>query len=458
MPRSIQWRIALAYSALIIVAMSVVSIVLAVDAQEGEGRVLRVTGIITVIVTALAVLLAFLIARRSTRSIRSITSAAQRLARGDLDYTVFTRGSSEETHELAEALNAMAGSLKTKLADSDATHQRLSAVLATMTDGVVLLDGELRLALVNPAATSLLAMSASPRQRFIEAVRDHEINRLVIRCQRLRRPDGLEIEFAPTQKFLNIVGMPMSNGDEEGVLLVVHDLTEARRVETTRKAFVANVSHELRTPLASVKASVETLEGGALEAPRASREFLERIRRSVDRMSRLVGELLDLSRLESGEDSLNLESVDIYRPIKEAAEHYREQARENEVDLVVQEEGPLPAALADEGRIHQVVVNLVENAIKFTPKGGKVWVGARNLNGTLEVTVRDTGIGIAPEHLPHTFERFYKVDKSRADTGTGLGLAIAKHIVQAHGGRIWVESRLGEGSTFRFTVPTASRG
>jgi len=470
MPRSIQWRIALAYTALIVAAMAIVTVILVLylrDELTADGaadtileRVITVTGIATVVVTVLAVALAVMIARRSTRSIRHITEAARKLAGGNLDYEVMTHGSSEETRELVDSLSAMAGSLKNKLAESNASHQRLSAVLATMAGGVVLLDGDGRISLVNPAASALLAMPSSPpkRQRFIEAVRDHDINSMVIRCQRLRQPDNLEIEFSPTKKFLNIVAMPLTGEHGEGVLLVVHDLTEARRVETTRKAFVANVSHELRTPLASVKASVETLEGGALEDPKASREFLERISRNVDRMTRLVGDLLDLSRLESGEDSLNLESVDIYRPIKEAVELYKTQANDRGVELSVSSSGGLPPALADEGRIQQVVANLVENAVKFTPRGGKVQVDARSINGALEVTVRDTGIGIAPEHLPHTFERFYKVDRSRSDTGTGLGLAIAKHIVQAHGGRIWVESNLGEGSTFGFTLPTASRG
>jgi two-component system phosphate regulon sensor histidine kinase PhoR len=469
MPRSIQWRIALAYAALIVAAMAMVTLVLVLDlrdeliADPGDGnaleRVLRVTGTATVVVTALAVVIAVIIARRSTRSIRHITEAARRLAGGNLDYHVLAPGSSEETRELVDSLNAMAGSLKDKLAEANATHQRLSAVLATMTGGVVLLDANGRISLVNPAASALLAMpTSSPRgQRFIEAVRDHEINSMVIRCQRLRQPDSLEIEFAPSKKFLNIVAMPLSGQYGEGMLLVVHDLTEARRVEITRKAFVANVSHELRTPLASVKASVETLEGGALDDAKASREFLERIRRNADRMSRLVGDLLDLSRLESGEDSLNLESIDIYRPINEAAELHKRQAEEKGVELMVLRGESIPPALADESRIQQVIINLVENAVKFTPRGGRVLVVARSANGAVEVTIQDTGIGIASEHLPHAFERFYKVDRSRSDTGTGLGLAIAKHIVQAHGGRIWAESNLGEGSTFGFTLPAANR-
>jgi two-component system phosphate regulon sensor histidine kinase PhoR len=460
----------MAYTTLIVAAMAIVTLVLVLDLRDelvtdpdgsdALGHVLAVTGAATVVVTLLAVGLAVMIARRSTRSIRHITDAARKLAGGNLDYEVLAPGSSEETRELVDSLNAMARNLKNKLSEADASHQRLSAVLATMADGVVLLDSGGRISLVNPAASALLAMRESWQkgQRFIEAVRDHDINSVVIRCQRLRQPDSLEIEFSPTKKFLNIVAMPLSGGHGEGVLLVVHDLTEARRVETTRKAFVANVSHELRTPLASVKASVETLEGGALEDPKASKEFLERIRRNVDRMGRLVGDLLDLSRLESGEDSLNLESVDIYNAIGEATELHKGQAEDKGVELLVERGNPLPPALADESRIQQVVMNLVENAVKFTPRGGRVLVGARSVNGAVEVTVKDTGVGIAPEHLPHAFERFYKVDKSRSDTGTGLGLAIAKHIVQAHGGRIWVESSLGEGSTFGFTVPSASRG
>lgn len=463
-PQSIQWRIALAYTGLILVAMTAVTLFLVFDFQgqqvvDDQGRsvtsrVVQTTAVATAIVAALSVLLAVLIVRRSTRSLRSLTNAASYLARGDLDHRV-PLGSVPETRELAEALNAMTANLKRILTDFSNEHDKLSAVLATMTDGVVLLDGEARISLVNPAAQDLLGLSAVRQEgeRFIEMVRDHEINGLVSRCQETRNPQHVELRLAQGQRYLSVIAIPLALQREEGVLLTLHDLTQAHRVETTRREFVANVSHELRTPLASIKASAETLVGGASDDPVASREFLDRIVINVDRMSRLVEELLDLSRLESGEASLNLSSIDIYQPIREVVELYQERAQAQGVVLNVDEALQLPAAVADVARLQQVLSNLVENAVKFTPVGGRVSISARSRDGWLEVSVIDTGIGMAPEHLPHAFERFYKVDRSTNQEGTGLGLAIAKHIVQAHGGRIWAESRVGEGSIFTFTIP-----
>ena len=463
-PRSIQWRIALAYIGLILVAMAAVTIFLVVDLQDqlvvdaqgasAVNRIILTTVVATAIVAILAVWLAFLIARRSTRSIRSLTEASQRLAGGDLDHRV-PAGSSTETHELAEAFNSMAANLKRMLTSFSTEHDKLSAILATMTDGVVLIDGQGGMALVNPAAQDLLSLPVAQGsvQRFAEVVRDHELNSLVSQCQASGELQHLEFEMAPGRHFVSVIATPMTSDIDEGVLLVLHDLTQARRVETTRREFVANVSHELRTPLASVRAAVETLENGALDETAIARQFLDRIHRDLDRMTQIVEDLLNLSRLESGEVRLNLRSIAIHRPILEAIELYREQALAQGVDLSMGEGDHLPPAVADEARLQQVLCNLLENAVKFTPPGGRVWVEARERNGEMEVSVKDTGVGIPPEHLPHAFERFYKVDRYTDHGGTGLGLAIAKHIVQAHGGRIWAESRVGEGSTFTFTVP-----
>ncbi len=454
-PRSIQWRIALAYMLLILAAMTVVTVFLVVDAQgSNSGRIIRTTGIAAAVVAFLAVVLAYLIARRSTRSIRNLTDAARKLAAGDLDHRI-PAGSSEETQELAEAFNAMAAALKQMITESSSQRDRLSTVLATMSDGVVLIDASGNISLQNPAAEELLALSApqSSVARFVEVVRDHELNSLVALCQQAGSPQHLELELSPSRRYLSVIASPLASPAGDRVLLVLHDLTQARRVETTRREFVANVSHELRTPLASVKAAVETLENGALAEPDVAAQFMERIHRNVDRMTRMVEELLNLSRLESGEAVLHLESLDIHKPLAEAVELHRPLANARNVRLSVQPAVGLPRAIGDEARLQQVVSNLVENAVKFTGPGGTVRVDTLANNGNIEVQVKDSGVGIAPEHLPHAFERFYKIDRSREDRGTGLGLAIAKHIVEAHGGRIWAESREGEGSTFSFTVP-----
>ncbi len=459
-PRSPQWRMALAYGGLILAVMAAATLLLVLlDRGASAGRVLLIMATATAAALGLSTLLAAAIAQRGARPLRQLTAAARRLAQGDLDHTV-PGGLAPETRELAQALNAMTVSLKRILTDYASERDKLSAILATMNDGVALLDEQGGIILVNPAASEFLGFPAGVQegQRFIEIVRDHELSALVSQCREAGGPRSLELQLAPERRHLSVIAAPLSLQGQECVLLVLHDLTQARRVETTRREFLANVSHELRTPLASIKASAETLVEGAKDDPAASRQFLDRISLNVDRMSLLVEELLDLSRLESGEVKLNLSGVDVHKGIAEALETHGERANSLGVELRADPTGPLPLALADGPRLRQALSNLVENAVKFTPAGGRVSIGARSRRGWLEISVADLGIGMSPEDVPHVFERFYKVDRPFNQSGVGLGLAIAKHIVQSHGGRIWVESRMGEGSVFTFTVPAVKDG
>lgn len=237
----------------------------------------------------------------------------------------------------------------------------------------------------------------------------------------------------------------------------MQDVTELRRTETVRREFVGNVSHELRTPLASLKALVETLEEGALDDPPAARDFLAQMHVEVDSLAQLVQELLELSRIESGQETLRPETVRPSGLLEEAARRLRRQAERADVSLSVETVTDLPNVRADPALIERVLINLIHNALKFTPRNGRITLGADLCPEGVCLYVSDTGIGIEPEDAQRIFERFYKVDRSRASGGTGLGLAIAKHIVQAHGGRIWAESA-GEsmGSTFRFVLPVAA--
>jgi len=226
-------------------------------------------------------------------------------------------------------------------------------------------------------------------------------------------------------------------------------------LETVRRDFVSNISHELRTPLASLKALSETLRDGALEDPPAARRFIDRMEVEVDALAQMVQELLELSRIESGQVPMRLAPASLADVIVPAVERLRPQAERAGIDLAVEIDAEAPVVLADVERIQQVVTNLVHNAIKFTPVGGSVWVRAATRSDEAVVFVQDTGAGIAADDLPRIFERFYKADRARAGGGTGLGLAIARHIVQAHGGEVGVESVEGRGSTFRFTLPLA---
>jgi two-component system phosphate regulon sensor histidine kinase PhoR len=222
-----------------------------------------------------------------------------------------------------------------------------------------------------------------------------------------------------------------------------------------RRDFISNVSHELRTPLAAIKALTETLQAGALEDPPAAQRFLMQMETEVDSLSLMVSELLELSRIESGRVPLNLAPTRPMEIVNQAQERLHLQAERAGLTLKMEYPDELPDVMADASRVQQVVVNLLHNAIKFTPTGGQVTVSAEPYNDYICFTVEDTGIGISKEDLPRIFERFYKADRSRTTSGTGLGLAIARHLVEAHGGRIWAESEIGKGSAFHFTIPLA---
>jgi two-component system phosphate regulon sensor histidine kinase PhoR len=261
----------------------------------------------------------------------------------------------------------------------------------------------------------------------------------------------------PDRRYLRVTVAPVSGDGEWAALVVVADLTDARRLEDMRRDFVANVSHELRTPLASIKAAIETLGGGALDEPAAAREFLSRADAEVDRMVHMVEELLELSRIESGEVPLVRERVDLGAVAAAAVDRLALQAEKAGVSLALEVASGLPAVVGDSVRLEQAVVNLVDNAVKFTPEGGTVRVRAYAFGGGVVVEVRDSGRGIDPADLPRIFERFYKADRARWRGGSGLGLAVVRHTVEAHGGLVQVESSPGAGSTFRLRIP-AGRG
>ena len=319
-------------------------------------------------------------------------------------------------------------------------------------------DVQGRLIAANPAMRSLMGGTETSQGRsFIESLRHPKLQELLASVLKEGQGRLLEVTlFNPGELHFEAHAVPLREGSRSvGALLVLHDITRLRNLEKVRRDFVANVSHELRTPLASIRGFAETLRDGALDDLEHRVEFVEAIEKDAQRLSALVEDLLDLSAIESGQRQPVRQPVDLPALAREAALSLRPLAERRNVAIVVEAAPAMPAARADRAQIKQVLSNLLDNAVKFNHEGGRVTVSARAEGPLAVVTIADTGPGIPPEDLPRVFERFYRVDKARSSEvgGTGLGLSIAKHIVEANGGGISVESRLGEGAVFRFTLP-----
>ena len=461
LPRSLQWRLALANAALalLVTVAASVAVVLLVRRSEPDadlGPVITTAVVAIVAATVIALAIGYLLSRRTSRSVRSVTEGARRLSGGDLGHRVESL-TQDETLDLADAFNNMASTLRTTIQNLSSERNKLSAILETMADGVVMIGPQGGVELVNQVARELLEIDHKDvlGRSFMELARDHELHRLVSRSLETNALQFGEVEHRP-RRFVSAIAIPLGDDtDRSGAILTLHDLTRVRRLDTTRREFVSNVSHELRNPLASIKAAVETLQNGAVSEPDTARNFLVRIEGDLERMINMADELLELSRLESGQAPLHLYPMHMPSLLKEVQDNMKEAALLRGVDLAVDAPDSLPPATGDWEKLRQVVVNLVHNSLKFTPSGGSVRLWAAPDGENVKVEVRDTGVGISPDHLPHVFERFYKVDRSRRDEGTGLGLAIVKHIVQLHGGDVDVKSEERSGSVFSFTIPRA---
>jgi two-component system phosphate regulon sensor histidine kinase PhoR len=394
---------------------------------------------------ALSILLAAWLGWRYFNLRRGIRALTDQIKRGD-DPTE----SSRDLGELASALNAQRSTFNVQLATSNAERARLSAILDQLTDGVLIADEDGRVQFANPAAEKMFGSSLAGRS-VAEAIRHHSLVDAWRRCQQTTELQSESVELPASRQFLQLIAIPDTHAG--GSLLLVQDLTRVRRLETVRRDFISNLSHELRTPLASLKALTETLQDGALADLEAGPRFLGRMHTEVDALTQMAQELLDLSKIESGQIALVLRKVDPLAVLKSATDRMRLQAERAGVNLTVETATP-PKVEADAARLEQVLVNLIHNAVKFTRRGGSVTLSASTDKESVIFMVRDTGIGVPADDLTRIFERFYRVDKSRAGSGTGLGLSIARHIVEAHGGRIWAQSREGEGSAFYFSIPT----
>jgi two-component system phosphate regulon sensor histidine kinase PhoR len=357
----------------------------------------------------------------------------------------------KELQNLASAVTSLITTFDVRHSTLDAERARLATVLDQITDGVLIADAQGSIQFANPAAGKLFQTSNPLNRSIAEIVRNHQLVEAWRRSQQTRQMQSESIEVPTRHQFLQLVVIPDKH--TSGSLLLVQDLTRLRRLETVRRDFVSNLSHELRTPLASLKALAETLQEGALDDPPAARRFIDQIHTEVDALTQMVMELLELSHIESGRFSLELAPAAACDLLHSASRRMQLQAERAGLSLRVECADDLPKVRIDSQRMEQVLVNLIHNGVKFTRAGGEVVLSAEADNSFVRFAVRDTGVGIPADEVIRIFERFYRVDKSRTGSGTGLGLSIAKHIVEAHAGKIWAESIEGQGSTFYFTIP-----
>lgn len=356
-----------------------------------------------------------------------------------------------ELESLSSAIFSLISTFDVQHSKLDSERSRLATVLDQITDGVLIADAHGLIQFTNPAAGKLFQFVNPVGHSIVEVVRNHQLVEAWRRCQQTGQMQSESVEVPTRHQYLQLVVIPDQH--TSGSLLLVQDLTRLRRLETVRRDFISNLSHELRTPLASLRALAETLQDGALDDPPAARRFVDQIQIEVDALTQMVNELLELSKIESGRFSLDRSPVAAYDLLASASQRMQVQAERANLTLRVECANDLPNVQIDSQRLEQVLVNLIHNAVKFTRPGGEIVLIGEAGIGQVQFAVRDSGVGIPADEVPRIFERFYRVDKSRTGNGTGLGLSIAKHIVEAHGGKIWVESREGEGSTFYFTIP-----
>ncbi|MBI2866738.1 MAG: PAS domain-containing protein [Chloroflexi bacterium] len=442
-----RWAVLLAFVAF-------VGVTLGLAATLPSSTTLDVALVAAAIVIMAGALLTYALALR--RQIRDMGHTARALQPGQ-PRTSFRAEGGDQVAPLALALDGLVSRFEQALTSLASEHGTLQAVLDNMHDAVLMVDQDRHIVLVNPAFESLFQARGEKAagRPVLEVILDHEVALLLEQCMRTGKAHSTLLNIGPEHRPFQVRGTAFQAQGRTTALVIFHDQTEAQRVDRTRSEFVANVSHELRTPLASIKAMVETLEQSALEDREAAGHFLSRINTEIDRMTAMIDDLLALSNIESGHVPLHLRPVEIAPLLHDAALRMKPQTERQGLTVNVQASPDVSRVIADPTRIMEVLTNLLDNAVKFTPSGGFITLTARPETGSVHIQVQDTGVGIAKEDLPHIFERFYKADRSRASEGTGLGLAIAKHLVLAHKGTIKAESAEGRGSTFTFTLPAA---
>lgn len=414
----------------------------------------------------LALAVTYVVVSRIIGPLETLTHAAEEMSQGQFPAEVKVR-SRNEIGTLAQVFNSMSRQLAARIDDLqeqrkqlEANHLRLETILASMLEGVIAVDEQECILFANPAALRLMDLKPSSMlgRPIWETVRHASFNDLVHRCLHSEEIPRIEMLVPRTQNTLAVTASRLPGEPTAGAVIVLHDVTELRRLESLRQEFVQNVSHELKTPLSSIAAYADTLLEGGLEDEGCNRQFVERIAEQADRLHSLIQDLIALARMEAADEHLEVEPIDVNPVLSTSIDDHLEVARNKRITLTSDGPSETTLGLADEDGLRTIIDNLLDNAINYTPAGGKVHVSWKQAAGRVVIQVQDTGPGIAHEHQQRIFQRFYRIDKarSREHGGTGLGLSIVKHLCQAFGGNISVQSQLGQGSLFIVELKTAS--
>lgn len=449
------WRVALAAG---VAGLAILTLSLVLRAEwEHESHL--ATFIALVGVAGIALVLAWYLTSGLRSTLLQLRDAVDGVSHGTYGHQVYAE-SSGELGLLVQAFNTMTQNLRTQFTQLNQERQQLRAIFRCMVEGVVVIDAEQHVLFMNDAAARLLRVSIGPSRgrKLWELVRHRQLVEAAETVLASEEPFRADVEWqTPEEQALQIQGAQLIGAPRRGAVLVLHDITHLRRLERLRQDFIADVSHELKTPLACIQAAVETLVDGALHDPVHGIRFFGQIRENVERLDRLVQDLLTLSRIEAGAAAIEIGPLPLAPAIEACLDRHAQRAEAKHQQLVGQVPAPDVVVLADAEALDHILDNLVDNAIKYTPPQGRIELRGTRRSDDVLIEVADNGPGIPEKDLPRVFERFYRVDKARSRElgGTGLGLSIVKHLAQALGSRISAASVVGQGSTFSFSLPLA---
>lgn len=459
------WRLFLTYLMLVVLAFSLLGLTIYQRSPTLFFDLANDVGLAIVALLVVAAIPAFALARVFARPLAELNEGARRLADGDFDHKLQVAGGREHV-ELARTFNDMSDRLAKTFNQLEHDREQLRIILSGMVEGVIAIDEEQRVLFANDRAGRLLDFhpTESVGQRLWEVIKARAFREVVAKGLAGSGPHREEFDLpGPNPHTLTVYVSRFPGAGEPGAVVVIHDTTDIRRLERMRQDFVANVSHELKTPLTIIKSTVEALQDGAAEEPELRNEFLQKTMHEADRLQELIQDIMSLARIESGELGLECHAIALDRAISDCVERHHTRAETKTLTVIEKpprDGRPDIAAWADPDALRHVLDNLVDNAIKYTPNGGRITVRWHAKGDHVDFEVEDTGVGIPDKDLPRIFERFYRVDKARSREmgGTGLGLAIVKHLVQAMKGQVRATSQEGKGTTFKVSLPRAPMG